>query len=332
MLIWLRHSSIGFAIRHGKMKLLFLAVLGIGGYLLYQAVMPPFADSRETYFTGGGVHATVIVSDATYPITVDAGLSVAEALRRAGFAYKESDLVYPSPDTVLYPGTHIMWQPSRAIQILVDGKVEKVAALAATSEQIIREAGIALDEDDLVSPNRAVTIPDGAQIVITRVEVKEEIKEVKIPFATKTEEDDELSWRKKIIKQKGENGVKTTTYRVSYHNGKEVNRKVLSTEVVKEPVTEVVTQGTLVKTGKSHRGAASWYAWTGTMAAANPWLPKGSYVKVTNVDNGKSVIVVINDRGPFVPGRIIDLDKVAFEKIASIGAGVINVKMEEIVN
>ena len=111
-----------------------------------------------------------------------------------------------------------------------------------------------------------------------------------------------------------------------------MNRRVIKTEVTKEPVLEVVTQGTYVQVGKSHRGGASWYAFTGTMAAANPWLPMGSYVKVTNMDNGKSVIVKINDRGPFVPGRIIDLDKVAFQKIASIGAGVINVKMEEITN
>ncbi|PJA85492.1 MAG: septal ring lytic transglycosylase RlpA family lipoprotein, partial [Candidatus Moranbacteria bacterium CG_4_9_14_3_um_filter_45_14] len=58
----------------------------------------------------------------------------------------------------------------------------------------------------------------------------------------------------------------------------------------------------------------------------------GSFVKVTNTENGKSVIVKINDRGPFVPSRIIDLDKVAFAKIASIGAGVIAVRMEEITN
>jgi rare lipoprotein A len=68
------------------------------------------------------------------------------------------------------------------------------------------------------------------------------------------------------------------------------------------------------------------------MSAANPWLPIGSYVKVTNEANGKSVIVRINDRGPFVPGRIVDLDKVAFQKIASLGAGVISVKMEEVAN
>jgi rare lipoprotein A len=53
---------------------------------------------------------------------------------------------------------------------------------------------------------------------------------------------------------------------------------------------------------------------------------------VTNQSNGKSVIVKINDRGPFGKNRIIDLDKVAFAKIASIGAGIIDVKVEEVTN
>ena len=43
------------------------------------------------------------------------------------------------------------------------------------------------------------------------------------------------------------------------------------------------------------------------MTAAHLKLPMGSYVKVTNLRNGKSVMVRINDRGPVVPGRIIDL-------------------------
>jgi rare lipoprotein A len=58
----------------------------------------------------------------------------------------------------------------------------------------------------------------------------------------------------------------------------------------------------------------------------------GSYARVTNKANGKSVIVQINDRGPFGENRIIDLDKVAFAKIASLGAGVIDVKVEEVMN
>ncbi len=43
------------------------------------------------------------------------------------------------------------------------------------------------------------------------------------------------------------------------------------------------------------------------MTAAHPTLPLGSYVKVTNLHNGKAVVVKVNDRGPIVPGRIIDL-------------------------
>jgi len=43
------------------------------------------------------------------------------------------------------------------------------------------------------------------------------------------------------------------------------------------------------------------------MTAAHPTLPLGSYVRVTNLHNGKAVVVKVNDRGPVVPGRIIDL-------------------------
>ncbi|HUO24239.1 MAG TPA: septal ring lytic transglycosylase RlpA family protein [Candidatus Aquilonibacter sp.] len=43
------------------------------------------------------------------------------------------------------------------------------------------------------------------------------------------------------------------------------------------------------------------------MTAAHPTLPLGTYVKVTNMHNGRAVVVRVNDRGPIVPGRIIDL-------------------------
>lgn len=314
------------------MKILFFTVLTLGSFAAYQLFMPPFGDSRERFSAGRPSQATLLMSWGEFVIRFDDGLTVMEAMRRAGFVVNADDQLYPPGGDMIFSGARILWRPARTVTISADGKETIVRAVTTIAEDVIREAGIVLDEDDLVTPALEDAVPAGKIITITRVEVKEEVKETKIPYTTKTVEDAELSWRKKIVTQKGESGLKRTTYKVSYHNGKEVNRKMLATEVLREPATEVVTQGTFVKTGKAHRGAASWYAWTGTMAAANPWLPKGSYVKVTNVDNGKSVIVVINDRGPFVPGRIIDLDKVAFEKIASIGAGVINVKMEEITN
>ncbi len=62
--------------------------------------------------------------------------------------------------------------------------------------------------------------------------------------------------------------------------------------------------------------------------AAHKKLPFGTKVKVTNVKNGKSVVVKINDRGPFVKGRIIDLSRSAFEAIGNTDSGVIDVTIE----
>jgi len=66
------------------------------------------------------------------------------------------------------------------------------------------------------------------------------------------------------------------------------------------------------------------------MTAAHKKLPFGTIVKVTNKKNRKSVIVKINDRGPFVKGRIVDLSNSAFSRIANLDAGVIVVKIEVI--
>lgn len=62
--------------------------------------------------------------------------------------------------------------------------------------------------------------------------------------------------------------------------------------------------------------------------AAHRTLPFGTKVRVTNVKNGKSVVVRINDRGPFVRGRIIDLSRSAFSSIGNTRDGLINVRIE----
>jgi rare lipoprotein A (peptidoglycan hydrolase) len=62
--------------------------------------------------------------------------------------------------------------------------------------------------------------------------------------------------------------------------------------------------------------------------AAHPTLPWGSRVKVTNLDNGKSVDVRINDRGPFGRGRIIDLSRAAARALGMVGRGITTVRVE----
>jgi rare lipoprotein A len=64
------------------------------------------------------------------------------------------------------------------------------------------------------------------------------------------------------------------------------------------------------------------------LTAAHKTLPFGTMVKVTNLANGRSTVVKINDRGPFVEGRIIDLSRAAAEQIDMVGTGTARVSVE----
>ena len=113
----------------------------------------------------------------------------------------------------------------------------------------------------------------------------------------------------------------------------------------KETVTQQkkVPNKTTTKTkGKVEKGEASYYAdkFHGrptasgekynkkAFTAAHKTLPFGTKVRVTNLNNNKSVDVIINDRGPFKAGRIIDLSRAAAEKIGLINDGVAKVTVE----
>ena len=99
---------------------------------------------------------------------------------------------------------------------------------------------------------------------------------------------------------------------------------------------------TVVKTGQVYNGKASWYGpnFHGKLTsngekynmyqstAAHKTLPMNTIVKVTNKSNGKTSIVRINDRGPFVGTRIIDLSKKAAKEIDMIGTGTADVRLE----
>ncbi len=66
------------------------------------------------------------------------------------------------------------------------------------------------------------------------------------------------------------------------------------------------------------------------MTAAHPSLPFGTKVRVTNLENGRAVVLRINDRGPFAKGRIIDVSRHAAEHLGFLGADLVRVRVEAI--
>ncbi|WP_417617577.1 septal ring lytic transglycosylase RlpA family protein [Oceanisphaera sp.] len=99
------------------------------------------------------------------------------------------------------------------------------------------------------------------------------------------------------------------------------------------PTVVSVQQGKASYYGARHHGrkTASGEPFNkNALTAAHKTLPFGSRVRVTNLNNHKSVIVRINDRGPYTRGRIIDLSEQAAREINMIRAGVARVKVERL--
>jgi rare lipoprotein A len=95
--------------------------------------------------------------------------------------------------------------------------------------------------------------------------------------------------------------------------------------------------------GRTYHGKASWYSiatngGTATASgerlsnsahtAAHRTLPFGTRVRVTNLRNGRSTVVRINDRGPYIKGRIIDVTKGVARKLGMVDRGVVKTKIE----
>jgi rare lipoprotein A len=117
-----------------------------------------------------------------------------------------------------------------------------------------------------------------------------------------------------------------------------------------EKPSPIASAGTTVKKAamsvlNSFQGGASWYGGNGdgfhgrktasgvtfntySMMAAHKSLPFGTRVRVTNVSNGKQVVVKIMDRGPYIGGRVIDLSKAAAQLLGMMGTGVARVRVD----
>ena len=97
------------------------------------------------------------------------------------------------------------------------------------------------------------------------------------------------------------------------------------------PESPTVVDGVASYYGREHHGkktANGEIFDMNKLTAAHPSLSFGSQVKVTNLSNQRSVIVRINDRGPYYQGRIIDLSLAAAERLEMVKSGITKVKLE----
>ena len=96
--------------------------------------------------------------------------------------------------------------------------------------------------------------------------------------------------------------------------------KTGETKTASQGVASFYTEGTQTASGEKFN--------TMELTAAHPTLPFGTKLRVTDVGSGRSVTVRVNDRGPYVPGRIVDVSYSAANALGMVGKGVANVKVD----
>jgi rare lipoprotein A len=98
------------------------------------------------------------------------------------------------------------------------------------------------------------------------------------------------------------------------------DKTAAETQVASHGLASFYTEGTQTANGEKFD--------THELTAAHPTLPFGTRLRVTNVATGRSVTVRVNDRGPFVPGRVVDVSYAAAETLGMVGGGIAKVKLD----
>jgi len=252
------------------------------------------------------------------------GETVDDVLAQINLRGSRSAQVFPSRAARVKDGDTIVYREAVNVRVAARGELREVITNEADVAGLLESLDIVVDPEDQVTPPPATPLSPGMIIRVVNVEVERVVEQEQLPYSTEVEKSNEYMQGVRKVVRAGVPGLANRTYEVRRENGREVSRTLVDSRQVRTPVKELVVEGT--RPPRSESGVASWYHRVG-MVAAHKTLPMGTEVHVTNVANGRTVTVIINDRGPYIEGRIIDLSDDAFARLAPLGVGTVNVRI-----
>lgn len=172
------------------------------------------------------------------------GATVKDALEAAKVTLGADDTTNVPMDTLLVNGMQIHVRRVVTVKITADGAAKEYKVAADTVKTAIEEAQIKLGEEDEVAPKISAKVKNGTEIVIKRVEIKEETEKQAVAYETVTEKTADLYVDQTDVKAEGVQGEKEVVYAARYVDGVLDTREVKREKVLKEAVNEIVLQGT----------------------------------------------------------------------------------------
>lgn len=190
--------------------------------------------ARGLTVVDGGASKTYQVAAATVgQALTDLDISTADAKVDVGL-----DQVIPADGqtvTILRP---------QSVTVKVDGQDRPVSSTASTVRELLAEAGITTDGDDLITPAPESAVSAGLAISVVKVDVREESRTEKVSHGERQDKTDEMLVGQRKVRQDGADGERTIVTKIVTHDGKEVSREDIRNDVTKAPVERVVAIGT----------------------------------------------------------------------------------------
>lgn len=170
--------------------------------------------------------------------------SVGELLKENGVKVTANDLVEPGLSTIVRDGLTVRVKHSVPVAVKVDGQTKKLISASATVGELLQQAGIKFNRNDLIKPAVSTRLKKDMEITVVRLSKQVEAIQSPIPFQIVEEVDGDLpqGFRQVIIT--GQAGISLQMFEVIKADGREKSRQLKCERVLIDPVNEIVRVGT----------------------------------------------------------------------------------------
>ncbi|NSL52876.1 DUF348 domain-containing protein [Bacillus sp. P2(2020)] len=183
-----------------------------------------------------------------------AAKTVGEFIEEQNIALTDRDRIRPSRDTKLDQKTEIVIEKAFPITIKDGNEKKQIWTTSTTVVDLLKQQDIKLNELDRVEPEATTQVTENMVIKIIRVEKVTDVVEEPIDYAVVTRKDSSLPQGVEKVIKKGEKGLEKKTYEVILENGKEVSRKLIQKEKIKDSIDRIVALGTKPIKQQTSRG------------------------------------------------------------------------------